>query len=153
MLLKGLDAYGEFDKAHAIGKNYVDAMVQVYNESNTVFENYSSGYKNGKPIKGDPAKADFVGWSGIGPISVLFEYVFGIKPHAEQNRILWDVELLEKHGVEKYPFGKNGELTLVCEARSNACEMPRIRLESNVPVEVEVIWGESGKKQSMVLRK
>ena len=147
MLLKGLDAYGEFDKAHAIGKNYVDAMVQVYNESNTVFENYSSGYKNSKPIKGDPAKADFVGWSGIGPISVLFEYVFGIKPDAARNTITWHVNLTERHGVKKYPFGTDGELTLLCEARNSANEQPVITVTSTVPVTLEVIWGEGEKKR------
>jgi len=153
MVLKGLDQHEKYSFSHEIGREYLDAVVAVYRESNTFFENYAPELVSGKASAGKPSKSDFVGWTGLVPISVLFEYVFGIKPHAEQNRILWDVELLEKHGVEKYPFGKNGELTLVCEARSNACEMPRIRLESNVPVEVEVIWGESGKKQSMVLRK
>lgn len=153
MLLKGLDAYGKFDKSYEIGRNYVDAVVSVYLDTNTVFENYSSGYKDGKAIKGEPAKGDFVGWSGIGPISVLFEYVFGIKPDAANNKITWHVNLTERHGIEKYPFGVDGELTLMCEARENANAEPVITFESNVPVTLEVIWGEGENKKSVIYKK
>ena len=69
------------------------------------------------------------------PISVLFEYVFGIKPDASQGKIVWDVNLTQKHGIEQYPFGTDGELTLVCEARNNVNERPEIILHSNIPVE------------------
>ena len=72
-------------------------------------------------------------------------------PKANENKILWCVELTEKHGVEKYPFGVNGELTLMCNARANANEKPEITFKSNVPVELEVVWGEKGKKQSTTL--
>ena len=50
-------------------------------------------------LKGNPARADFVGWTGLTPISVLFEYVFGIKPHADKKKILWCVDLLDRHGI------------------------------------------------------
>ena len=149
MLLKGLDAYGECDRAHAIGKNYLDAVVDVFSETDTLFENYSSCRKDGKAIKGDPAKADFVGWTGIAPIAVLFEYVFGIKPNAADNTITWHINLTERHGVERYPFGSDGELTLICEARDDADASPVITVKSNIPVTLNVVWGECECKQQM----
>lgn len=76
----------------------------------------------------------------------MFEYVFGIKPEADKNKILWDINLLEKHGVEQYPFGADGELTLICEARKDVGEKPQITVTSNVPVELEVVWGEKEHK-------
>lgn len=154
MVLKGLDHYGQYTLSHEIGKDCLNAVVEVYKEYNTFYENYAPEWiNNGKPSKGSPAKADFVGWTGLIPISVLFEYVFGIKPHAEAKRILWCVELTEKHGVEKYPFGVDGELTLICEARKDVNEKPSILFESNISVELEVIWGDREHRQAMILSK
>ena len=107
---------------------------------------------DGKPSQGNRSRSDFVGWTGLAPISVLFEYVFGIKPHAEDGRIIWNVSLLEKHGIEQYPFGNDGLLTLICEARDNENQQPRITFQSNISVELEIIWGKPGEKKSMVLR-
>jgi hypothetical protein len=131
-----------------------DDLMEVYKTHNTFFENYAPEYINdGKPSQGELAKADFVGWSGLFPISVLLEYVFGIKPHAEAKKILWCIERTEKHGVEKYPFGTDGELTLICQARRDVNEKPNILFESNVPVELEIFWGDSEHRQSMTLSK
>ena len=153
MVLKGLDKYGNYELSHEIGLEHLSAVVEVFKEYNTVFENYAPEFiNNGKPSKGNPARADFVGWTGLVPISVLFEYVFGIKPEADKKKIIWDIHLLEKHGIEKYPFGVDGELTLICEARKDKNEMPQITLVSNVPVELEIVWGESNFKQCMVIR-
>ena len=73
----------------------------------------------------------------------MFEYVFGIKPDATNNKITWHINLLEKHGIEKYPFGTEGELTLTCEKRNSQDEKPQITIESNVPVTVEIVWGDN----------
>ena len=152
MILKGLDKYGEFALSHEIGVNYLNAVVDVCNERGTLYENYAPEFTNGKADKGNYSKPNFVGWTGIAPISVLFEYVFGIKAQAEQNKIVWHVELLDKHGVEKYPFGKDGELTLICEKRNSKNDKPNVTFKSNVPVELEIIWGENDNKQSMILK-
>ena len=152
MVLKGLDKYGKYDLAHEIGAQTLDYVVDVFREHGTLFENYAPEYVNdGKPYKGTWAKPDFVGWSGLFPISIMLEYVFGIKPKANENKILWCVELTEAHGVENYPFGANGELTLICKARKNKNEKPEIIFKSNIPVQLEVVFGENDNKQSMIL--
>jgi len=151
MVLRGLDRYGEYDLSYEIGREFLDAVVDVYRDTNTFFENYAPEYQNGRPAKGNPAKADFVGWTGLVPISILFEYVFGIKPQAEEQKILWQVNLTEKHGVQQYPFGTDGVLTLLCDARKDPNETPVITFTANIPVKLEVVWGETGKKQRMIL--
>ncbi len=152
MVLKGLDSYGEYELAHEIGSEYLHTVVEVFKERGTVFENYApENINDGKPDKGNRSAGDFVGWTGLAPISVLFEYVFGIKPDAGSRRILWDVNLLERHGVERYPFGVDGEMTLLCQARSSAAEKPEITVESNVPVTLEIRYGEAGHKKTYVL--
>lgn len=153
MVLKGLDRYGHFDLSHEIGKEHLDAVVDVFRRTNTLYENYSPELIiEGRQDKGYPAKADFVGWSGLVPISVLFEYVFGIKPNAETKNLTWHVSLLEEHGIDKYPFGTEGELTLMCRSRNSPDEMPCITVKSNIPVTLTVIWGSENNKQSCVIR-
>ncbi len=147
MVLKGLDNYGKYELSHKIGIKHLENVVKVYNKYGTLFENYAPKGDE----KGDPAKPDFVGWTGLVPISVLFEYVFGIKPDARHNRITWHINLTEQHGVKKYPFGSDGQLTLICEARDNPDQKPQITFESNRPVELEIIWGSEGNKKSMII--
>lgn len=143
MVLKGLDNYGNYALAHEIGLNYLNAVTSVYLDTDTLFENYAPELDaQGKPRKGDPAGRDFVGWTGIPPITVLFEHVFGLKPDAEHGRILWDIRLTDKHGVDKYPLGKEGELTLMCQERRSEAEEPDVTIRSNIPVEVEIRWGD-----------
>lgn len=146
MILKGLDNYGKSSLAHSIAKKHLDAVVEVFERENTLFENYAPEKFDGKYREGNPAKRDFVGWAGLSPIAVLFEYVFGIKPFASENKIVWNVELLERHGIERYPFGTDSELSLICEARTTKDDEPTIIAKSNLPVTLEIIWGEGNKK-------
>ncbi|MEK7767444.1 MAG: glycoside hydrolase, partial [bacterium] len=102
----------------------------------TVFENYAPE----RPAPGRPAKRDFVGWGGVGPVAVLLEYVFGLRPDVPRGELLWDVRLREEHGVHRYPFGRSGSLDLVCHARASLREAPRIEARSSVPLTLRVIW-------------
>ena len=146
MVLKGLDNYNHSNLAHNIAKKHLDAIVEVFEREDTLFENYAPERFDGRFREGNPAKRDFVGWAGLSPIAIMFEYVFGIKPFAAENKIVWNVELLDRHGIEKYPFGSEGELTLLCEARKDKNEEPKIDIVSNIPVEIEVLWGDGNKK-------
>ena len=146
MVLKGLDNYKKSSLAHEIAKKHLDAVVEVFERENTLFENYAPEKTDGTFTRGGQSKPDFVGWAGLSPIAILFEFVFGIKPFASEKKIIWNVELLERHGVERYPFGTDGELTLICEARSSKDEEPNIIAESNAPITLEIYWGKGGKK-------
>ena len=119
--------------AHEIARNYVDNVTAVFERTGTLYENYAPE----QPAPGNPAKNDFVGWTGLAPISVLFEYVFGIRPEALKNRIVWHVALTDAHGIRRYPF-KGGSVTLLAGGRTSASELPEFTLESTVPVDVEI---------------
>ena len=70
----------------------------------------------------------------------LFEYVLGLRADAPNARLLWDVRLLEEHGVRRYPFGREGVLDLLCASRGSSGEEPRVRARSSVPLELTVRW-------------
>ena len=141
MVLRGLDRCGYRDLAHEISREDLYHVVEVFEETGTVWENYAPEL----PAPGEPARPDFVGWAGLAPVAGLLEYVMGLRADAPNGRLLWDVRLLEEHGVRRYPFGCDGVLDLSCPARASAAEEPRVRAVSNVPLELTVRWGRGEK--------
>jgi glycogen debranching enzyme len=136
MVLKGLRASGYGSLAHLIACNHLENVVQVWEDTGTVWENYAP--ESARP--GVPARPDFVGWSGLPAIAVLLEEVFGLQPDAPAHTLYWDVRLLDEHGVRQYPFGTRGLLDLKCYARESVLEKPMIEIRSNVPVKLKIHW-------------
>ncbi|MBQ3900968.1 MAG: glycoside hydrolase, partial [Clostridia bacterium] len=118
------------------GMNHHGNVVKVFNDTGTVWENYAPDFVE----RGSASKADFVGWTGLPPIAVLFEYVMGIIPDGMNKTVTWHVNLTERHGVKKYPLGTEAELDLICEARKSEDERPVVTVNSNIPVTVKVVW-------------
>ena len=83
MVLRGLTEVGRDALAHEIGRNHLDNVVAVFEKTGTVHENYAP--ESAAP--GTPSKRDFVGWTGLPPIAVLLEYVFGLRPDAPARRL------------------------------------------------------------------
>ena len=146
MVLRGLDSVGKAELANRIALNHYENVVECFRETGTVWENYSpSG-----PRQSSLSKPDNVGWSGLGPVAILFEYVFGLRPDRQANRIIWNINRLERHGVRKYPFGASGSVDLICEGRKDQQEHPRVTASSTVPVELEIRWKDGMEVQHVV---
>ena len=75
MVIRGLENYGYFDLAREIALEHLDRVAEVFHQTGTIWENYAPDSVH----QGKPAKGDFVGWSGIGPILYLLEYAIGLK--------------------------------------------------------------------------
>lgn len=137
MVLRGLTANGFDDLAYEIAENHHNRVVEVFEKTGTVWENYAPESSS----QGQPAKAHFVGWTGLPPIAVLLEYRFGLRPiDPLKKRLLWDIRLLDEHGVDNYPLGPTASLNLHCEQRSSPTEEPSVTIMASEPVEVEVRW-------------
>lgn len=134
MLLKGLAHIGEEELAHEIALNHLENVVKVYNETGTLWENYAPETAE----HGSHSRPKFVGWTGLTPIAILFEYVFGIRTDETNRKIVWRVSLTERHGIINYPFD-GADVDLICEAHT-ADERPKITVKSSCPVTVEVHW-------------
>ena len=140
MILRGLEANGYDAMAHDIAQACVDHATKVFLDTDTLWENYapevpSPGIRDEDWI----CAKDFVGWTGLLPISVLYEYIMGIKSDPVHHRLRWDVRLTEEHGIVDYPFGEE-PITLRCEARASLDEEPVITVEASCPIEVEIVW-------------
>ncbi len=142
MILKGLERYGYHDLAREIGKCHVDNVVEVFRQTGTLWENYGPE----KAAKGNMAKADFVGWTGLPPIAVAIEQVFGIHGSAKDRRITWRIRETGRHGVKRYPMGED-YVDLICPARKVG-EKAEVEISATCPVTVDVIW-EDGSVQTV----
>lgn len=140
MVLKGLEKNGYYDLAYDIARNCLENVIAVYRTDETLYENYAPEYAG----KGNKSKKNFVGWSGLFPISILYEYVFGIHPYAREERIVWDVRLLEEHGVKNYPLNEYS-VDLICAERASEDEEPTVTAICEKPIGIEIRYGNKTK--------
>jgi len=169
MVLKGLTHTGQSGLAHTIATNHLEQIVHVYQsddthwegadrfrqhfqlpdlqveDQHTLWENYAAE----AATSGKRSKPGYVGWSGLGPVAVLLEDVFGLVPDAAQSRLHWAIRLLEEHGVNRYPLGRDGVLDVHCASRRSADEKPVVKIASNIPVTVEIAW-EGGRGEIII---
>lgn len=141
MVLKGLEHVGETKLAHRIAVNHLRTVTEVFCKTGTLWENYSPERNE----QGLPAKSDFVGWTGLVPVSVFFEFVMGIHGNPVQQSILWEIRLTDRHGILRYPFG-DATVDLICEQRKNDGEEPVVHVRSDVPVTLEIKWNGNSKR-------
>lgn len=140
MVLRGLrmlDTPRARTLARDIGMNHNHNAGQVFRQTGTVWENYAPE----SIARGNVSKPDFVGWSGLGPVAVLLEEVFGLLPDVGKNRLRWEVGLCDAFGVERYPFGKDGLYDLRVDARTDVSQRPQITISGNAPLQIELVWG------------
>jgi hypothetical protein len=136
MVLEGLVAHHFGALARRLARAHLESVTRVWQATGTLWENYAPE----RDAPGDPARPDFVGWSGLGPIVVLLEHVFGLRFDAARSELTWHVDLLDEHGVRRYPIAGGDQADLWCPARQHAGERPRVQVRSSVPVRVLLHW-------------
>ena len=137
MVIAGLEGKGYSDLAKEIASNHYNSVFEVYKNTGTFWEYYAP-----EAIEpGFMARKEFVGWTGLPPIAVFIEYILGIRSDYSQNMLTWDIVQTENHGIERYPFGPEGIVSLKVNKRGSANDTPQITIESNVSFKMTVRWG------------
>jgi hypothetical protein len=135
MVIQGLERYGYSDLARQIALNHLELVAHVYEKTGTIWENYAPDH----PQQGNEAKADFVGWSGIGPIAYFFEYAIGLRPDAAHNRLVWRIEPGGRRGCERFRF--NGHVvSLIAGPATPGSKAEIIQVESDAPFELQAYY-------------
>lgn len=148
MVIQGLYNKGYKKEALEIAKNHYDQVFEVYKKTDTFWEYYA-------PEAAEPgfmARKDFVGWTGLPPITIFIEYILGIKSDYSKKKIIWDIDKTETHGIYKYPFGPEGTVSLKVSKRNSQEEEPKVVVESNIDFELEIFWGKD-KTKAIVINK
>lgn len=157
MVVKGVEAYGDFDLANRIAHNHISNMAEVYynftpEEKNIAFEerygdDYQTIWECYSPEYPEPAtrwdntfysRQDFVGWSGLGPIAMLIENIIGLNLRADKNQILWHIFRDDEHGIEKLKFGKQ-TISLKCTPNE---EHLAFEIYAQKSFRLEILWND-----------
>jgi hypothetical protein len=136
MVLRGLRRAGLTADEHAVALRHVEAVWKVFETTGTVHENYAPC----SAAPGRPAKGDFVGWSGLGPVAMTIESVMGITTDWMAKSVVWCVRLTDEHGVDRLPFGESDWVSLRAAARPRATAPPKIHIESTATLTLIVRW-------------
>ncbi|MFA5865425.1 MAG: trehalase family glycosidase [Phycisphaerae bacterium] len=132
MVAAGLKKQHKHDLAREIAVRHLNAMVEVMRS-----ETYESIWECYSPERPRPAtngygklvRPAFVGWTGLGPIAMLIEHIFGMDFDAGENRITWVIGTPGVHGVENLAFN-GGTVSLVCRGRDPATGKRQILAET-----------------------
>jgi hypothetical protein len=144
MVIRGLENFGYDDLAREIALKHLDLVARVYEKTGTIWENYSPDAVQ----QGMPAKANFVGWSGIAPVMYLLEYAIGLKTDAPHNRLDWQLQPGGRRGCERFRF--NGHVvSLVAEMLPGAVKGERISVQSDGPFELRARFAGAEKQFSI----
>jgi glycogen debranching enzyme len=115
MVLSGLSEQNAHDLAYEIARNHVDNVAKVFVDTGTLWENYAPE----SPGQGNPARSEFVGWTGVSAITIPIEYVVGIRLNYLQKQMTWHIRLTdERHGVLRYPLGQTATADLIYEPQT-----------------------------------
>lgn len=137
MVMLGLVKNGYNSLARKIALNHYNNVLEVYKKTGTFWEYYSP--ESVEP--GFMARKDFVGWAGLPPIAEFIEFIIGLRGDYIQQEIVWDMNILEEHGLERYPFGPDGMISFKADRRSKATDEPRLTIDSNIPFTLKVNYG------------
>ncbi len=136
MVIRGLERYGYTDLARQIAIEHLTLVGRVYRRTGTIWENYAPDSIR----QGSPARDNFVGWSGVGPILFLIEYAIGLQPDAPRNEIVWNLRSDARCGCERYRF--NGRVvSLLAEPGPDGPSKPRISVESDGALTLRIVRG------------
>jgi len=144
MVTRGLEKYDYIDLARELALNHLNLVAEVYKKTGTIWENYSPDAQQ----QGNPAKSNFVGWTGMGPIVFLLEYAVGLKADAPTNTLDWQLTPGGRRGCERFRFNRH-VVSLVAQPTGQATGGWRITVQSDSPFELRVRSRSTEKKFSV----
>lgn len=130
--IRGLYENGYAQYAYEASVKYLNVMSEV-----ALDPRYGSIWECYSPAESKPAtredgtlvRPEFVGWGGLGPITVLIEQIIGLHFNALENTILFEVTNEGASGIRNMNFN-GGKVALTCMPSQHvlniSCEKPFI---------------------------
>ncbi len=100
VVVKGFQRAGRLDLARQVTVKHLQAMLQVFDATGVIWENYGSE----KIERGSWSGPDY-SWSISGPIRLLIETLLGIEPDALHQSVRWTPLPGEPMGIKRLALG------------------------------------------------
>lgn len=141
MVVRGLATRKMYDIARDIAVAHISAMSQVLNDEKyaSIWECYSPDYirPSSKYGEGSLVRPAFVGWSGLGPVAMLVENVFGLEFDAANNKITWRICTEGEHGISNLRFnGRN--VSLLCRGGLRQIGNTKVVVETSGEINISI---------------
>lgn len=131
MVVRALERVGEPAIAHEISRIHLEHLERVYRETGCFWERYAPDVA--APGDGSPQMEP--GWSALGPIALLVEFLLGVRINVPGGEIIWRLFLDEDHGIRNLRFGE-GMVNLDATFRKGKWT---IEAKSTVPLDLVVM--------------
>ncbi len=134
--IRGLAENGRSSLAREAAIRYLDAMCAVFRNpayGRTIWECYSpTEHRPATAETGELVRADFVGWSGLAPITMLIENIIGLKFCAHENQVMFNIFPGQPCGLKNMRF-RGGKLSVVCTQYGAAGRQSRLEVTAEKP--------------------
>ncbi|MCC5877228.1 MAG: hypothetical protein JJU11_13485 [Candidatus Sumerlaeia bacterium] len=101
MVARALDRVGDSALAHEIALAHIEQVGRVYRETGAFWDRYAPDFH--APARG--AAKVTPGWTALGPVAMVVEYLLGIRLNVPAGEIIWRLFLDEDHGIDNLRFG------------------------------------------------
>ena len=98
--IRGFERAGRHDLAVEATVRHVQCMLEVFNETGYIWENYCSEASK----RGNWSGSNYC-WSSLGPVALLLEELLGLEADALANPLRWNPPADETSGVRRFPLG------------------------------------------------
>ena len=136
-VIKGLERVGANEFAHEAAERYMEGLYQVFLQTGTLWENYAAEKIDGKLKQGvndrmppSDCRRDFVGWTGLGPISILIENILGFRVDCVKKTLEYYLRRRDRHGIENLRMA-GITTSIVTEDRSKRPSKARVTVTSD----------------------
>ncbi|MDL2222582.1 hypothetical protein LJB98_00605 [Bacteroidales bacterium OttesenSCG-928-M11] len=138
-IIKGLETVGYNSFAREASERYVQGIYEVFLQTGTLWENYAPDRKDGVLNPGvhdytdaEFCRKDFVGWTGLGPISVLIENILGFRMNGASKTINYYLQRADRHGIRNLRMA-DITTTIITDDRKLDLNKATVTVESNKP--------------------
>ena len=146
--IRGLHEKGYFEYAREAAIKYVDSMCDVFKDPayGGIWECYNP--ERSRPAtreNGEFCMPNFVGWGGLGPITVLIENIIGLHFNAAENSVLFEVCPDRKSGLKNMLFN-GGKVDIECVKYGRKHGETQIKVVAEKPFTLTVLLARGRKK-------
>lgn len=145
-IIKGLEVIGDNKFAKEAAEKYVQGIYEVYLQTGTLWENYAPDRVDGKLNPGVHdysddyfCRKDFVGWTGLGPISLLIENILGFRVNGADKVIEYYLQREDRHGIQNLRMA-DIVTSIITEDRKNDLNKATVAVESDKPYKLIIYF-------------
>jgi hypothetical protein len=149
MIIKGLEMNGYNELATEAAEKYIQGIYEVFRQTGTLWENYAPDRKAGKLNPGVHdysedyfCRKDFVGWTGLGPISLLIENVLGFRPNGADRELVYHLQRKDRHGIQNLRMA-DITTSVVADNRKDNPYKASITVDSDKPYKLIVHFNDT----------